>query len=142
MYGALDISTGGMIAQRTRMAVIASNIANRFTILDADGKVNPYRRQYATFAPGDPSGATPEARRLGVHVAGIEADDAPFNLRWDPENPYAYKDGPMKGNVPEPNVNIVTEQINAMEASRAYEANVAAAESTKSMIAAALRLLA
>jgi flagellar basal-body rod protein FlgC len=142
MYGSLDISTGGMIAQRTRMAVIAANIANRHTILDENGEVNPWRRQIVHFAPGDPSSGSSEARELGVHVAEIELDQAPFNLRYDPDSPNAYKDGPNRGYVPEPNVNPIIEQINALDASRAYEANVAAAESTKSMMASALRLLA
>jgi flagellar basal-body rod protein FlgC len=142
MYGALDISTSGMIAQRTRLASISANIANRATILDSEGNVNPYRRRMVHFAPGDPSAKTTEGRRMGVHVAAIEVDNAPFNMYWDPTHPYAYRDGPNKGYVPHPNINPVVEQINALEASRAYEANVVAAEATKSMIAQALRLLA
>ncbi len=142
MYGALDISTSGMVAQRTRLASISANIANRATILDSAGNVNPYRRRMVHFAPGDPSARTPEGRKLGVHVAEVELDKADFNMVWDPTNPYAYKNGPHQGYVPQPNVNPVVEQINALEASRAYEANVVAAEATKSMMAQALRLLA
>jgi flagellar basal-body rod protein FlgC len=142
MYGALDISTGGMIAQRVRIEAIASNIANQHTILDSAGNVNPYRARIVHFAPGDPSARTAEGRKLGVHVAKIEIDDSPPDLRWDPTNPFAYKDGPRAGYVPSPNVNVVYEQINAMEAARAYEANVAAAEATKAMMAQALRLVA
>ncbi|MCC6425353.1 MAG: flagellar basal body rod protein FlgC [Phycisphaerales bacterium] len=142
MYGTLDISTGGMIAQRTRMAVIASNIAHAHTVLDENGNVNPWRRRIVQFAPGDPSAGSSEARSLGVHVADITLDDAPFKLREDPGHPHAYKDGPFAGYVPEPNIDPVTEQVNAMEAARAYEANLAAAEATKQMMASALRLLA
>ena len=79
---------------------------------------------------------------MGVHVAAIEIDQSPLNTRWDPTSPYAYKSGPEEGKVPEPNVNPVVEQINALDASRAYEANVVAAEATKSMMAQALRLIA
>jgi len=142
MYGALDISTSGMTVQRARMASIAANIANRSTILDEKGNVNPYRARQVVFAPGDPQASSPEGRALGVHVAGIKIDQGEFNYRWDPTNPYAIQKGEKRGYVPEPNVNPVIEQLNAMEASRAYEANVVAAETTKQMMAQALRLLA
>jgi len=142
MYGALDISTSGMTVQRARMASIAANIANKSTILDEKGNVNPYRARQVVFAPGDPQASSPEGRALGVHVAGIKIDQGEFNYRWDPTNPYAIQKGEKRGYVPEPNVNPVIEQLNAMEASRAYEANVVAAETTKQMMAQALRLLA
>ncbi len=142
MYGVLDISTSGMIAQRDRLAVIASNIANRHAVLDEHGQVNPYRARHVMLASGDPRASTRQGRALGVHVASIEEDPAPVNLRFDPTHPLAYRNGPNQGYVPEPNVNPVVEQINALEAARAYEANVVAAEATKSMIAQALRLLA
>ncbi|GMV24962.1 MAG: hypothetical protein AMXMBFR58_09930 [Phycisphaerae bacterium] len=142
MYGLLDIPAAGMTAQRTRMAVIAANIANADTVLDENGNINPWRRRTVHFAAGDPAGRTDDARSLGVHVADITLDDAPFNLKWDPTSPLAYKDGPNKGYVPRPNVNPVIEQVNALEASRAYEANLAAAEAMKQMMASALRLIA
>ncbi|MGH7243690.1 MAG: flagellar basal body rod protein FlgC [Phycisphaerales bacterium] len=142
MYGTLDISTSGMTVQRARMAAIAANIANRSTILDEKGNVSPYRARKVIFAPGDPQASTPEGRQLGVHVAAIELDKGEFNYRWDPTNPYAIQKGEKRGYVPEPNINPVVEQLNAMEASRAYEANVVAAETTKQMMAQALRLLA
>ncbi len=142
MYGYLDIPAGGMVAQRTRMAVIAANIANQHTMLDEKGQPNPWRRRIAEFAPGDPTASSPESRAMGVHVSGISLDDAPFVMKWDPTNPYAYKSGPNEGYVPLPNVDPVTEQVNAMDASRAYEANLASAEAMKQMMASALRLLA
>lgn len=142
MYGALDISTSGMVAQRMRLTSISGNIANRATMIQSDGEVNPYRRRMVHFAPGDPSAKTPEGRRLGVHVASVEVDSSELAIAWDPTSPYAYKDGPKKGYVPQSDINPVVEQINALEASRAYEANVVAAEATKSMMAQALRLLA
>jgi flagellar basal-body rod protein FlgC len=141
MYGLLDIPTSGMIAQRTRMEVISANIAHKDTIVDSQGRVNPYRRQWAAFAPGDPTASTSEGRRMGVHVAQIESSSGPPRLKFDPTNPYAYKTGPNAGYVPMPDVDPVTEQINAMEAMRAYEANVVAAEGAKTMMAQALRLI-
>jgi flagellar basal-body rod protein FlgC len=142
MYGALDISTSGMIAQRTRVEAISANLANKDTMLDANGKVNPYRARRVYFAPGDPTAKTEEGRRMGVHVASIGVDRSPLDVHWDPDSPYAYRSGPRQGYVPESNVKPVMEQINAIDAQRAYEANVVAAEATKAMMAQALRLIA
>jgi len=143
VYGGLDISVSGMVAQKTRLDVIASNLANSQSILDADGEPNPYRRKITVFQPGDPSARDPAGRDLGVHVAEIEEDTAPFVKKWDPSSPYAKPEGHEDaGYVYHPNVNSVVENINAMDAVRAYEANVMAAEATKSMIAQALRLIA
>ncbi len=142
MYGSLDISTSGMIAQRIRLETIASNIANKDVLVDENGQISPYRRRISMMAPGDPSAKTGEGRAMGVHIASIEEDESPLELKWDPTNPYAYKTGPNAGYVPSSNVSTVIEQINAVEAARAYEANVAAAEVTKALTAQALRLLA
>ena len=138
MYGALDISTSGMIAQRTRMAVISANIANANTILDSRGNPTPFRKRIVHFEPGDPSASSGAGRAMGVHVAEIGRDEEAIRMRYEPGSPYADKDG----YVPYPDINTQLEQINAMTAARAYEANVAAAETTKSMMAQALRLLA
>lgn len=143
MYGALDISTSGMIAQRTRLEVIAANIANQNTLLDSQGNVRPYQRRIAQFAPGDPAAKLGTGRAMGVHVAEIGLDPTPPQPReYDPSSPYAYTDGPYKGYIAATNINPVVEQINAIEAARAYEANVAAAEAIKQMTAQALRLIA
>ena len=138
MYGALDISTSGMIAQRTRLTAISANIANKNAAYP-DG--TPYRARHVMFAPGDPTSRTAEGKGWGVHVQQIQIDKTPFNLRWDPGDPRAIKQGPKTGYVEESNVNPVMEQVNAMEAGRAYEANAIAAEATKAMIGQALRLL-
>lgn len=142
MYGMLDVSTSGMVAQRIRLTAIAANIANKDAVLDENGNVNPYRARQVLLAPGNPSASSAPGREMGVHVASIEIDQSPFNLSHDPSSPLAYQDGPHRGYVPSSNVNPVMEQVNALEASRAYEANVVAAEATKTMMAQALRLLA
>jgi flagellar basal-body rod protein FlgC len=131
-----------MVAQRTRQAAIAANYANKDVILDAGGNPEPYRARHVMFAAGDPNSTSPTGRSLGVHVSEIAIDDSPVSYRWDPGHPLAIKEGPMRDYVPQPNVNPVVEQINMLEASRAYEANVAAAEATKSMVAQSLRMLA
>ncbi|USN98583.1 MAG: flagellar basal body rod protein FlgC [Phycisphaeraceae bacterium] len=138
MYGSLDISTSGMIAQRTRMAVISANIANANTILDSQGKLNPYKKRIIHFAPGDPTAANPAARAIGVQISEIGTDENAIRMKYEPGSKYADKDG----YVPYPDISPEIEQINAMMAARSYEANVAAAETTKTMMAQALRLLA
>lgn len=143
MYGMLDISTSGMIAQRTRLEVIQANIANQDTIRDTTGKINPYRRRIATLAPGDPGAVGESSRSFGVHVQEIMFDPSPARPgRYAPGHPDAWTEGPYAGYIARTNIDPVTEQINALEAQRAYEANVAAAEATKQMIGAALRLIA
>jgi len=86
------------------------------------------------LAEGDPASGSGQ----GVHVAGIELDQGPLQPRYEPNSPYA----DAGGYVYYPNVNPLVEQVNAMEALRSYEANIAAAEATKSMISVALEMLA
>lgn len=136
MYGSLEISTSGLIAQRTRLEAITTNIANADTILDANGQNNPFQRRVVFFAPGNPAGSGPD-KALGVHVATIESEPG-FDPRYEPGNPFADENGFVKY----PSVNTVVERLNAYEAGRAYEANIAAAEATKTMVAQALRLIA
>lgn len=141
MYGALDISTSGMMAQKVRLDVASANIANADALLDSQGRLNPYRARRVMFEASE--GAQAGEQAFGVRVARIELDPTPVQPgEWDPSSPYAFKDGPFKGYVARTNVNTVTETVNAMEAVRAYEANVMAAEATKQMFAAALRLIA
>jgi len=139
MFTSLNISTSALVAQRVRMDVVAGNIANAFTTADASGKPNPYRRRVVIFEPGDPAGG-PGAP--GVHVARIEQDPSEFRLVYDPGHPHAIKSGPLKGYVRYPNVDLATEMVNAIEAARAYEANVTAFEVAKAMISQSIRLLA
>ncbi len=143
MYGGLDVSVSGMVAQRTRINAIAANVANQRTILDVDGQAVPDKRRMAMVMPGDPSASTRAGRELGVHVSEIILDDAEPRKVWDPDDPYAQPEGsPDAGYVYYPSIDPITEQINALEAQRAYEANVMAAEATKTMMAQALRLIA
>jgi len=137
MYGALDISTSGLIAQRTRMESITANIVNKDNFLDAAGQNNPYQRRAVILAPGDPNAASSQGQHLGVHVAAIQEEPG-FEPRYEPSNPYADANGYVKY----PSVNMAFEQLNAFEAQRSYEANITCAEATKTMMAQALRLLA
>ena len=134
MFGALDTSTSGLIAQRTRMNTVAANLANKNTLEDANGNYAPFRRRIPVFAVGDPA----MGNANGVHVDEIMHDPSPFRKVLDETHPFADKDGYVQY----PNIDTTTEMINAIEATRAYEANITAAEATKSMIQTSLRLLA
>lgn len=134
MFGALDVSTSALVTQRTRMEVIAANLANSSAIYDAQGRYSPYRRRVAILATGDPTGGG----REGVHVQKILLDQSPLRKVYDPGHPEADE----QGYVGYPNVDSAVEMVNALEASRAYEANITAVEATKSMMQASLRLLA
>jgi flagellar basal-body rod protein FlgC len=138
MYGGLDVSVSGMVAQRTRLNTIAANLANRSTLLDAEGNYSPYRRRVTVLAEGDPSATRPGASAQGVHVRSIDLDMGEFQKRYEPNSPYADE----SGYVQYPNIDSMTETVNMLDAQRAYEANVAAAEASKAMVAQALRIIA
>lgn len=139
MPDAIDISTSGLVAQRTRLNIIASNIANVSTTRDVNGDANPYVRKRVIFRVGmvDPRGPQ------GVHVVRIEDDppdelgNDPFRLRYEPGHP----DANAQGYVRYPNVDILKEHVDALEASRAYEANIQAIEIAKGMGRQVSRLL-
>jgi flagellar basal-body rod protein FlgC len=137
MIRALDISSSALVAQRTRLNVIAGNMANAFTTTQEDGTIRPYRRREVSFAAGAAGGDGP-----GVHVAEILEDPSDFRLVYDPGHPHAIPDGPHAGCVQYPNVNITMEYVDAMEAARAYEANVAVMNVSKSMVREAIQLFA
>lgn len=134
MFGALDISTSALVAQRTRLQVIAANVANKDAIYDPQGNYAPYRRRIPVFATGDPA----TGAGAGVHVKQIALDDSPLRRVYDPTHPE--KDA--QGYVYYPNIDTAIEMVNALEASRAYEANITAAEATKAMMRSGLRILA
>lgn len=116
-----------------RLETISANLANQNTLLDAQGNYAPWKRRQVEFAVGDPASGS----RDGVHVAAIREIDA-WDLRLEPGNPWA----DASGYVRYPDVDPVTEQVDAMDAVRSYEANIAAVEATKSMFASAIQLLA
>jgi flagellar basal-body rod protein FlgC len=134
MFDALDIGASALTAQRVRMDTIAGNVANINTTRNARGERVPFRRRFVVFSPGradDP--AAP-----GVRVAQIALDGSPFRKVFEPGHADADKDG----YVMYPNIDLAIEQVNMMDASRAYEANVTMMETTKAMINSTLRLIA
>ncbi len=137
MYGVLDISTSALTAQRTNMNTIAGNVANLWT---TRGEGNaPYRRRIPIFKTGNPNAGP---GKPGVHVQKIIKSQDPFRKVYDPSHPDAVKSGKDSGYVLFPNIHLGTEMVNAMMAARAYEANVAVTEVTKTMASTLLRTLA
>lgn len=133
-FSGMNISASGMSAQRLRLDVISQNIANVNTTRDENG--NPYRRKNVVFAEKDmtPFGdillKTAGKMGNGVKVTGIFADTkSELRKVYDPSHP----DSDDEGYVYYPNVNIVQEMTDMIDASRAYEANVTAFNATKSM---------
>ncbi len=150
LFRAFEISASGLTAERLRQDVISNNLANANStraVLGPDGRWQPYRRQVAVFEERLPSfdsylasagqGPDPvEAIGQGVRVAGVWDDPTPFRSRYDPGNP----DADANGYVQLPNVNPVTEMVDLITATRAYEANVNAINATRSMALKALEI--
>jgi flagellar basal-body rod protein FlgC len=134
MFDILDMGASGLQAQRTRLDTIAENMLNANTTRNAKGEKAPFRRRFCVLAPGqaaDPS-------KAGVHVQEIGQDSAPPVRKYEPGHPDADPDGYVNY----PNVDMSVEYVNALEASRAYEANVTMMEVSKAMLNASLRLIA
>ncbi|MBI5863241.1 MAG: flagellar basal body rod protein FlgC [Planctomycetes bacterium] len=136
MIRALDATRSALVAERVRMDVIAGNIANAFATSQADGKIEPYKRRVVTFASGDGRGGP------GVRVQKVSEDQSPARLVFDPGHPHAAREGPTRGYVRYPNVSVTMEYIDAIEAGRAYEANIAMMNVTRGMVQRAIQLLA
>jgi flagellar basal-body rod protein FlgC len=145
LFGGLDISASALTAQRLRMDVTAENLANAQTTRGTDGQ--PYRRKEVVLqeipqggfgaslaAAMGPQGTTSPG---GVQVAGIQEDQTPGKLIYDPGHP----DADARGYVRMPNVDTVAEMVDLISASRAYEANVTAMQASKQMFTKTLDLL-
>ncbi|MCM1160010.1 MAG: flagellar basal body rod protein FlgC [Roseburia sp.] len=143
MFTAFDINASGLTAQRYRMDVISENVANANTTRTSDG--TPYRRKTVVFQERDSQ--TPFSRVLnsatdryagkGVKVVGTYEDHTTDLIKaYDPAHPDADEDG----YVLYPNVNIITEMTNLIDASRAYEANATAFDASKSMAVKGLEM--
>lgn len=144
LFSAFEISGSGLTAQRLRMDVIANNIANVNTTRTAQG--GPYQRQRVVFEPRQESEFvlpfSMEAQKRasgggsGVRVVGVSNDPSAPRMVYDPGHP----DADERGYVAMPNIQLVNEMVDMISATRAYEANVAAINSAKSMAAKALEI--
>jgi flagellar basal-body rod protein FlgC len=141
LFDAIDTAASGLSAERLRMDVTAENLANAQTTRGADGQ--PYRRKVVELQQAGGgfgaslSGALQRGGDAGVRVAGIAQDATPNRLVYDPGHP----DADARGYVSMPNVQPVTEMVDLISASRAYEANVTVMQTAKSMFAKTLELL-
>lgn len=138
----INISASALTAEKLRMDIISKNIANANTTRTANG--TPYRRQVVVFDGSQNNvpfsqylnDASKSMIGTGVKVKGIVEDKSPFKMQYDPGNPDADENGYVKM----PNVDVMTEMVNMITASRAYEANVTAINSAKSMAMKALEI--
>ena len=140
MFSALDVSSSALTAQRTRLNAIAGNIANLSTTHNEAGQTAPYQPRFVVFQtdesiPGSMGTA-------GVKVASVETAQLEPHYRYQPGHPDAIQEGEHKGYVAYPNIDMTTEMVDAMEATRAYEANLGVIEISKNMAQQALRILA
>lgn len=153
-FRSLEISASGLTAERLRMDVIANNIANANTTRTPEG--GAYRRRVVLLEAREPrvdfgtwlaaylgAGGTapgvawpPDGIGDGVRVAHIAADPAPMRRRYDPGHPDAGPDGYVEL----PNVEPITEMVDLIGATRAYEANVTALNAAKAMAVRALEI--
>ena len=146
LFSSISIAATGLSAERVRLDVIADNMANANTTRTAEG--GPFRRSRVMMQPRveGPYWRSPflpdtldNGIGRGVKVAEIQKDFSKENpLRWDPTHPDAIKSGPREGYVELPNVDVVTEMVDMISASRSYEANAAIIEGSKAMFQRAL----
>lgn len=140
-----DISASALTAQRMRMDVISSNIANAETTRGSyvNGKFEPYKRKLVVLEPMQQSFSSMLSQQMGgkekasgVKVARIQEDQTPNKLVYNPTHP----DADENGYVHMPNVDVAKEMVDMISASRAYEANVTAINATKAMFVKALEI--
>jgi len=136
MHTTFDIATSGLIAQRHRMNAISSNLANMSTTRNEHGELEPYQPRFVVFETDD-SIATRGGGR-GVRVASTEISDIEPRMRYEPNHP----DANEEGYVAYPNIDMTLEFVDALEATRAYEANLGVIEVTKDLGQQTLRILA
>lgn len=161
-FNVFDIAASGMHAQRIKMDTVSSNIANINTTRNEFGEKEVYKKKQVNFkeialktsnsfpkgnarvvfdAPDEPyltGGVTlgNEAISKGVMVESITEADNPTRIVYDPSHP----DADERGYVELPNVNVVEEMVNMVNATRTYEANATIAQTTKAMIQSALNI--
>ncbi|MCI9447081.1 MAG: flagellar basal body rod protein FlgC [Lachnospiraceae bacterium] len=142
LFQSFNINTSGLTAQRFRMDVISENVANVTTTRTEDG--TPYTRKIVTFQE---KRTTPFSRVLentreaymgnGVKVSRVSEDtESEYIMKYEPSHP----DADENGYVSYPNVNIITEMTNMIDASRSYEANLTAFETSKAIALKGLEL--
>jgi flagellar basal-body rod protein FlgC len=136
MFSSLDVSTSGLVAQRARLNAISSNIANMSTTRTERGEAEPYQPRYVTFQTD--TEITTSGGGAGVRVGSVEQSTEPPKMKYEPGHP----DADERGYVSYPAVDMTMEFVDALEATRAYEANIGVIEVTKNMSEHTLRIIA
>ncbi|KKE78367.1 flagellar basal body rod protein FlgC [Oceanobacillus caeni] len=146
IFDALNTSASALTAQRLRMDVVSSNIANAQTTrakVNENGEYDPYRRKMVVLESDNRSfkqylekASRNNNSSLGVKVSEIVEDEKPFKLEFNPNHP----DADENGYVRLPNVDPLQEMVDLMSATRSYEANITAVNSSKSMLMKALEI--
>lgn len=136
MYSAFDVSTSALVAQRTRLDAISSNLANMSTTRNEKGEREAYTPRFVTFQTD--TDLTTSGGGQGVKVASLEYANVDPLLKYQPGHP----DADERGNVAYPNIDMTTEFVDALSATRAYEANIGVIEITKDLGQRTLQILA
>ena len=136
MFSAFDVSTSGLVAQRMRLNAISTNLANMSTTRNERGEPEAFTPRYVTFQTD--TELTTFGGGHGVKVGTVEYSKDPPLLKYDPGHP----DANASGYVAYPNVDMTTEFVDAIEATRAYEANIGVLEISKDMSNRTLQIIA
>lgn len=140
MFKGIDISASSLTAQRLRMDTISSNIANVETTRGENGE--PYRRQIPVFREKLEAAALNNSSNNnsnfnnGVVVDAVIEDDSPFRIEYRPEHPDSNEEGYLEL----PNISVMKEMVNMIDASRAYEASIQSISNYKAMANSALNI--
>lgn len=139
MFSALDVSTSALVAQRIRLNTISGNIANMSSLQNEQGQAQAYQPRHVIFQTDEfqAAGGAP-----GVKVSSVETSEKDPLYRYQPDHPLAAKEGKWKGYVAYPNINLNEQFVDALEATRSYEANIGAMEITKNLARQSLSILA
>ena len=136
MFSAFDVSTSALVAQRTRLNTISSNLANMSTTRNERGDAEAYTPRFTVFQTD--AEISTSGGGQGVKVASVEYADVQPNMKYEPGHPDADGDG----YVAYPNIDMTSEFVDALSATRAYEANIGVIEITKDLGQRTLQILA
>ncbi|CAM3702918.1 flagellar basal body rod protein FlgC [Mesobacillus zeae] len=144
IFHSMNTTASALTAQRLRMDVISSNMANVDSRRGANGE--PYRRKLTVLQPKEGQFLSFLNKAIGSSAAGagegvkvsriIEDEKTPFKLVYDPEHPDAGTDGYVRY----PNVDPLREMVDLVSATRSYEANVTVFNASKGMMMKALEI--
>lgn len=148
IFHSMNTTASALTAQRLRMDVVSSNMANADTTRakQVNGQWEPYKRKsvvlqakerpFSSYLQTAMNANSPDGAGNGVKVSKIVEDQTPFQLVYDPAHPDANEDGYVQM----PNVDPLKEMVDLMSATRSYEANVTVLNASKNMLMKALEI--